>query len=79
MEGENPAFQSCIFLPFYFRETVLERNCNDPILLNSYIFCCFVGIWEGQVGIVVKSEEEEKIYIKPFCTGLFILKENISF
>ena len=31
------------------------------------------------MGIVVKSEEEEKIYIKPFCTGLFILKENISF
>ena len=79
MEGENTAFKSCIFLPFYFRETVLERNCNDPILLNSYIFCCFVGIWGGRVGIVVKSEEEENIYIKPFCTGLFILKENISF
>ena len=27
----------------------------------------------------MKSDEEEKIYIKPFCTGLFVLKENISF
>lgn len=27
----------------------------------------------------MKSDKEKKIYIKPFCIGLFVLKENISF